>query len=60
LKKNKLVLEVDYEHNPDYLTYKVRDAHKLYLITRDRSLAERIYKEFKEQYQEEKRNASKV
>lgn len=58
--KNKLIIEVDCEYNPEHLTYKVRDAHNLYLITRDKSLAERVYKEFKEQYQEEKRNASKV
>lgn len=60
MKKNKLVIEVDYDYDPDHLTYKVMDAHNLYLITRDKGLAERIYKQFKEEYREEKQNASKV
>jgi hypothetical protein len=40
--------------------YKVFDIDTLYLITRDKSLAERIYKQFKLEYQAEKQNASKI
>jgi hypothetical protein len=40
--------------------YKVFDRDTLYLITRDKSLAERIYKQFKLEYQAEKQNASKI
>ena len=40
--------------------YKVFDRDTLYLITKDKSLAERIYKQFKLEYQAEKQNASKI
>ena len=40
--------------------YKVFDRDTLYLITRDKSLAERVYIQFKLEYQAEKQNASKI
>ena len=40
--------------------YKVFDRDTLYLITLNKPLAEKIFKQFKLEYQAEKQNASKI
>ena len=57
--KNKLEL-VQELNEAGETQYKVFDRDKLYLITKDKSLAERIYKQFKLEYQAEKQNANKI
>ena len=57
--KNKL--ELIQELNEAGVTqYKVFDRDTLYLITLNKSLAEKVYKQFKLEYQAEKQNASKI
>lgn len=57
--KNKLELLQSLDQNGD-IQYKVQDRDTLYLITRDKTVAERVYKQFKLEYQEERKNASKI
>ena len=57
--KNKLELIQELDE-AGVTQYKVFDKNTLYLITKDKSLAERIYKQFKLEYQAEKQNASKI
>jgi len=57
--KNKLELLQSFNQNGE-IQYKVQDRDTLYLITRDKTVAERVYKQFKLEYQEERKNASKI
>ena len=57
--KNKLELLQSFDQNGE-IQYKVQDRDTLYLITRDKTVAERVYKQFKLEYQEERKNASKI
>lgn len=57
--KNKLELLQSLDQN-GRIQYKVQDRDTLYLITRDKTVAERVYKQFKLEYQEERKNASKI
>lgn len=57
--KNKL--ELIQELTEEGVTqYKVFDRDTLYLITLNKSLAEKVYKQLKLEYQAEKQNASKI
>jgi hypothetical protein len=57
--KNKL--EITIERDEDLIEiYKVHDINTLYLITRNRTLAEKVFKDLKLDYKKDKENASKV
>ena len=56
---NKLQLIQELNEN-GVIQYKVFDRNTLYLITLNKSLAERVYKQFKLEYQTEKQDANKI
>lgn len=58
MKKNELKITVEYDSVIADPIYKVEDAHTLYMRTRDRRVAEHTFKELKEEYEKEKKNAS--
>ena len=59
--KNKLVILEDKDESSN-VVYKVRDARRLFLITYNKDLASRVFKELKLDYQKQKEreNASKI
>lgn len=61
LKKNKLLL-LEEKDESDRVVYKVRDSRRLFLITHNKDVALKVFKELKIDYQKQKEqeNASKV
>lgn len=61
LKKNKLLL-LEEKDESDRVVYKVRDNRRLFLITHNKDVALKVFKELKIDYQKQKEqeNASKV
>ena len=59
--RNKLVILEDKDESSN-VVYKVRDARRLFLITHNKDLALRVFKELKLEYQKQKEqeNASKI
>lgn len=51
--KNELKLIIERDEN-QIATYKVEDANNLYLVTRNRSVADKVYKELKLEYKKGK------
>ena len=55
--KNKLKLTT--ERDKDLVQiFKVEDAHNLYLLTKNRSVADKVFKQLKLEYKKEEENAS--
>ena len=57
--KNKLLI-TEYMNDDKELAYKVEDKYSVYMLTRDKALAQKTYNNLKSEYQAEKENASKV
>lgn len=55
--KNELKLIIERDENLTEI-FKVEDANNLYLVTRNRSVADKVYKKLKLEYKKEKENAS--
>ena len=59
LKMNKLIISPEVQED-GHLKYTVQDSNRIYMITRDRALAEKTAAALKSEYNREKQNASKV
>ena len=57
--KNELKLTI--ERDKDLVQiFKVEDANNLYLVTKNRSVADKVFKQLKLEYKKEQENASSV
>ena len=56
----KKLLITEYINEDKELAYKVEDKYSIYMLTRDKALAEKTYKYLKSEYQAEIQNASKI
>ena len=57
--KNKLLI-TEYMNDDKELAYKVEDKYSIYMLTRNKTLAEETYNYLKLEYQQELKNASKI